>query len=241
MIFYTLTAFLNRFRNYKQKLNWIVLIVVYLRSFIMWFRKTEFRTFSDTLFYNKKIAKQPWINERSIEYAWIYQQILKIDHKKVLDVGANQELPSTQMLLENDNEVHLIDINADQENENNSNIIFFKGDIRNSPYNDAFFDAVIAVSTLEHIGISGRYGIADSDETGDFEALQEIYRILKPGGKFVFTVPYGLGQSLPLNRLYNLQRIENLLVKFQNHKKPVLSIRYFIQSLAGGFRKISST
>jgi len=46
----------------------------------------------------------------------------------------------------------------------------------NIPFADASFDAVFALDVLEHVA-------------GEEQALDEIYRVLKPGGIAVFTVP----------------------------------------------------
>lgn len=53
----------------------------------------------------------------------------------------------------------------------------------------ASFDAVVAVSTIEHIGL-GAYG-DPVDPDGDVKAMQRIASWLKPGGWCYFDVPYG--------------------------------------------------
>lgn len=50
---------------------------------------------------------------------------------------------------------------------------------RNIGFPNNFFDAVIAVSTIKHVGIFD----------GDKKAVAEIKRILKPNGIFVVTLP----------------------------------------------------
>ena len=52
-----------------------------------------------------------------------------------------------------------------------------KGDITNLPFKDNFFDRVIASEILEHI-------------RDDQKAIKEIFRVLKPNGVAVITVPY---------------------------------------------------
>ncbi|MEN4006020.1 MAG: DUF268 domain-containing protein [Methanobacteriaceae archaeon] len=53
---------------------------------------------------------------------------------------------------------------------------------------DEFFDTVIAVSTIGHVGL-GLYGDPIHDNA-DIMAVQEIYRILKPDGSFIVTTPF---------------------------------------------------
>jgi predicted SAM-dependent methyltransferase len=85
-------------------------------------------------------------------------------------------------------------------------------DIRNTSFADSLFDAVYAVSTLEHLGLSGRYGVTQEDLEGDVKALKEIGRILRPGGTLLCTVPFGREAKVikPLQRVYDRLSLERL-------------------------------
>ena len=56
------------------------------------------------------------------------------------------------------------------------------------PFPDENFDAVIAVSTIEHIGL-GAYG-DPFQEGADARVVKEIHRVLKPGGRLILTTPF---------------------------------------------------
>lgn len=58
-------------------------------------------------------------------------------------------------------------------------------DLRALPYPDASFDVVVHSDTLEHVGAEGG---------GYLMALSECYRVLRPGGALVFTVPTLVGK-----------------------------------------------
>lgn len=216
---FAIVSSLNRFQKSRRLFGWFVYLLVLLQSVIAWVTQKEFRSFADCYFHYKKQSKHPWIHERSIEYPWIAKNISEIKNCCVLDVGAKEGLPSSDILLNNNNVVFTIDINASNSIQSNNRLIIKNGDICSTPFNNEFFDAVIAVSTLEHIGILGRYGIDQPDQEGDISAMVEIFRILKPGGKVFITLPYGVGKSLPLNRLYNVDRVNRLFEKYTNIKK----------------------
>jgi SAM-dependent methyltransferase len=56
---------------------------------------------------------------------------------------------------------------------------FQVADARRLPFPDEAFDHAYSISVIEHIG-----------EDGDFQALAELARVVKPGGRIVITVPY---------------------------------------------------
>jgi len=76
-------------------------------------------------------------------------------------------------------------------------------------------DSSLPESTLEHVGVAGRYDVDAADEEGDSHAMREIDRILRPGGRALLTLPYGVGRSLPLNRLYGPEQVRKLISGFQ--------------------------
>jgi ubiquinone/menaquinone biosynthesis C-methylase UbiE len=86
------------------------------------------------------------------------------------------------------------------------------GDITALDYPDGFFDAVVAFDLLEHV-------------EDDAKAVAEIHRVLKPGGRFVFTVPaFNFMMSAHDRRLghfrrYNMKSIGDLLAEFQCARK----------------------
>jgi len=44
------------------------------------------------------------------------------------------------------------------------------------------FDLVINWSTVEHVGLAGRYGVTKSRPDGDLEAMARLRDLMKPGG-----------------------------------------------------------
>ena len=103
-----------------------------------------------------------------------------------------------------------------------SNFFFVKGDLRFAPFSDGVFDLVTAISAVEHIGL-GHYGDI-RDEEGDTRAVREIRRLLKPGGLFILTVPFGRKQTAPFFRVYDEAAISWLVQGFH-----ILEARYFIE------------
>ena len=66
-------------------------------------------------------------------------------------------------------------------------------DVRTLPFPDDSFDQALLVSTLEHIGAdNARYGLpSETDPSSRVDALRELGRVLRPGGRLLVTVPLG--------------------------------------------------
>ena len=75
-----------------------------------------------------------------------------------------------------------------------------------------YTDSISALHAIEHFGL-GRYG-DPIDADGHLKALSNIHRILKPGGRFYFSVPIG-----PQGIVYNAHRVFDLSYLVQLFEK----------------------
>jgi len=159
-----------------------------------------------------------YVNERTVEVPFVLLNIGP-EKEKILDVGCSRSVLSI-LMAEQGHNVWGIDIN--DYGLNDLPFTFIKGDICKTDFQDNFFDCVVAVSTIEHIGI-GAYGDSP-DENKEKLAIKEIFRILKPSGKFIVTLPYGkksIGKDL---RIYDEQSLNSLLEQFKIEK-----IKYYVK------------
>jgi len=62
--------------------------------------------------------------------------------------------------------------------------------VRHARFAADFFDVVYAVFSIEHIGVTARYGLTKQDLERDAKAIKEIGRILGGAGRLLVTVPY---------------------------------------------------
>ncbi len=93
-------------------------------------------------------------------------------------------------------------------------IEFLQADILDRPLHGQKFDQIINCSSVEHVGLAGRYGSTDRGD-GDLEAMTIMREALKPEGRMVMTVP--VGQDLvcsPLHRIYGVDRLPGLLADY---------------------------
>ncbi|HOT90771.1 MAG TPA: DUF268 domain-containing protein [Anaerolineae bacterium] len=89
---------------------------------------------------------------------------------------------------------------------------FIRGDLLKLPLPREHFDLVINCSTVEHVGLAGRYGVTEDRPDGDLEAMARLRELMKPGGVMLLTVPVGQDAVFaPLTRIYGRQRLPRLL------------------------------
>ena len=147
--------------------------------------------------------------ERLIEYPFVFSELKKHPAGKVLDVGCTDYRNVLPFILASLGwEVYGIDIQ--DFGFKHPNFHFVRGDITNTHFSDNFFNCVYAISTLEHIGIKGSFGIEKSDTEADKKAMKEIARILEPNGICLLTLPYGK-RRLERSRRYDKLMLEELI------------------------------
>lgn len=140
-----------------------------------------------------KIAKfrsiRPIDYMRYAEFDAILQGLVIKPQMKILDVSSPQwfsiflaqQYPETTFYYINIIESELEAYKKIGQALGITNLIYSKEDVRNLTFDDDSFDKIISISVIEHIY---------PEEGGDYQALKEIKRVLKPQGKFLMTVPY---------------------------------------------------
>lgn len=165
-----------------------------------------------TKIFPEYFAKEPLKpTERYVEYPFVIRNLPK-PPAKVLDVGCAGSF-SPLLLASFGYETSGIDIReyAIINKIKFNNFQFLKEDIRKTSFPDNYFDAITAVSTVEHIGLSGRHG-SNEDPDGDKNAFLEMKRILKPKGMILLTVPYGQARVIrPYHKIYDRNQLNRFI------------------------------
>ena len=106
------------------------------------------------------------------------------------------------------------------------NVEFCRGDFLSLKLPPNQFDLVINCSSVEHVGVAGRYGIQEEQSDADLDVMAGLTNVLKPGGCFLTTLPCGRDAVMaPWNRVYGKERLPRLLRSAQ-----VVKERYWVKN-----------
>lgn len=166
------------------------------------------------------------MTERCVEVPWLAEVLRKNHIKSLLDVGltfASHEYLRLILDFAKTNTLNGIDIVSPERVKSRypeewwkeiKDVPIIKGDISMPLQLDKQFDAVSLVSTIEHVGFdkeaakgsSSAFERSDSIreiQTARCEDIEErildnVYRVLKPDGLCIITVPAGLGGTIAM-------------------------------------------
>lgn len=84
-------------------------------------------------------------------------------------------------------------------------------DILDRPLAGESFDLIVNCSSIEHVGLAGRYGSRDAGD-GDLEAMAVLGELMAPDARHILTLPVGRDMvCAPQHRIYGEQRLPLLL------------------------------
>ena len=153
------------------------------------------------------------MSERAVEFGWVFAQGLR---GRVLDAGSTLNHEYTlSAVLPRVASLDIFTLVPEETNFPERGVTYGYGDLRELPYEDATFDAVVSISVLEHVGMDNRgYGGADhreGDPTSDVaRAVAEMRRVLRPGGSLLVTVPYGQARDHGWLRVFDAAAVDEL-------------------------------
>lgn len=153
-------------------------------------------------------------NERVVEIPWLLAQHLG---GRVLDAGSALNHPEFLDLIQpRVRELHIVTLAYEGVAHVDRGISYLFSDLRQLPYADGYFDTVVSISTLEHVGMDNvGYG-ADAHRADDPAkemdlAIRELVRVLRPNGVLLVTVPYGRREDHGSFRQLDRSEIERLV------------------------------
>lgn len=159
-------------------------------------------------------------DERVVEYPWVLTK-LKSSEKTILDAGCTLNHYDILTLKElRQRNLYMMTLTQEQKFPW-SNLKYFQGDLRDLPFESDFFDGVVSISTLEHIGMDNMFLYTDDPTKKEakpkehLKAVRELRRVLKTGGTMYLTVPFGRYQDHGWFQVFDGHMIEQMVAEFR--------------------------
>lgn len=160
-------------------------------------------------YYDKLLAllgHSTW--RRPLGYAYVLKQVSSLSGT-LLDVGCTGSYLHAELIARGF-KVYGIDIRDFPKR--HPNLVFINEDICQNSLPSNFFETVIAVSSIEHVGL-GAFGDPILAK-GDKIALKETLRVLKENGIAVITLPYSNKAFLDWEKHYDEVALDHLFGPF---------------------------
>jgi SAM-dependent methyltransferase len=156
--------------------------------------------------------------ERAVEWAFLSRE-MPAGSGAAIEFGCEQGYLS---LLAAEKGFHVIanDLQHQTFTWRHPNVEFRQGDFLKANFAENSFDLAINCSSVEHVGVAGRYGIEVAQDDGDIAVMDRLAKILKPNGVLLMTAPCGRDAVLaPWCRVYGAQRLPRLFAMFTVEKQ----------------------
>lgn len=165
------------------------------------------------------------LDERVVEYPWTLVRLPE-GEGRLLDAGSvfNFKEIVDQPVVD-EKEMTILTLKPEGDAFWERGISYQFGDLRELLFRDNWFDTVVSLSTLGHVGMDCRIytGNKNRAETIGLEAekaVSELMRVLKPGGRLLVSVVYGKHQLIewdgsPFAEQFDKLLLADLLKAFQ--------------------------
>ena len=151
--------------------------------------------------------------DRDIEWSWIASRI-RGGPGEALDFGSGGSCLALTAAQAGFN-VTAVDLGDIRWYYKHPHLRFISGDILTLSLPENHFDLIINCSTVEHVGLVGRYGVLEDRPDGDLEAMTRLYTLMKPSARMLLTIPVGKDAVFaPLHRVYGRERLPRLLDRY---------------------------
>jgi glycosyltransferase involved in cell wall biosynthesis/SAM-dependent methyltransferase len=156
-------------------------------------------------------------DERVVEFPWVVSRRLS---GTVLDAGsALNHRHVLERVRQRMDDLHVVTLAPEEESFPELGVSYVFGDLRELPFKDGTYDRVISISTIDHIGMDNlRFGseapVAQDPQRQAIVAVEELRRVLRPGGDLYLSVPVGRGERFSWVRSLTLEELDELVEAF---------------------------
>jgi hypothetical protein len=168
------------------------------------------------------------IDERAVEFPWVFANLTH-GPGRLLDAGG---VLNRAFLVEHpvirSKQLHILTLVPEGQCQCRRGVSHLYADLRDIPVRSGFYDAVACVSTLEHVGMDNTKfrGPVEAASEDYLTAVADLRRVLRPGGLFLLTVPYGPYRNFGTFQLFDRRLVDNVIAAFSPTSLETTYFRY---------------
>lgn len=176
------------------------------------------------------------LDARMIEIPWVCARVAASGPGRLLDAGSslNFRYVVAAPLLASQ-KIHVTTLAPERRAFWKLGVSYIYGDLRELVLRDGVFDSVSCISTIEHVGMDNeRYAGAASEAlrgqpTEFLQAVDELKRVLKPGGSLYVTFPFGRYEDHGWFQQFDAALADRLIERFAPVQACENVYRYFAE------------
>jgi len=179
------------------------------------------------------------LDERCVEYPWLFAQLAR-GAERLLDAGSvlNHDFLLDHPIL-SAKTIDILTLAPEESCFWRRGISYLFGDLRDIPMREGFYDSIVCLSTLEHVGCDnvGYTGVnryREDRPEGFVDALRELRRVLRPEGTLFLTVPYGRYRHLGWLQQFDCRLLERAVAAWHASCAPEVT---FFRYTVGGWSR----
>lgn len=161
------------------------------------------------------------IDERIVEYPWFFSRLPR-SSGKLLDAGS---VLNAEYLLGHEKlaskKLFIATLAPESKSFWRNGISYVFEDLRDSAFKDAYFDWIVSLSTIEHIGLDNTMlytnDLSKKENIGAscLQAVKEFKRMLKPGGVLYVTFPFGKHMNHGWFQVFDAGMLDEVIATFR--------------------------
>ena len=169
------------------------------------------------------------LDERVIEYPWTFAQPLK---GRALDAGSSlNHAHVLDRFRPRLGELQIVTLAPEDKSFPELGVSYVYADLRDLPFRDDYFNTIVSISTVDHIGMdNSQFGVEErmsDDPQGEARmAVAELSRVIAPGGVMILTVPYGRRENFGHTRQLDRTELDELIETAGPSDVSVMVYRY---------------
>ena len=199
-------------------------------EFYKWNRINKFL---DTKTKKLNISNVNGLDERIIEYKWIFNELKKTKNKlNLLDAGSTINFPDIINRIKKKYKITIQTLYPENYSFYDQGISYVYDDLTIKIFKENHFDIITCISTLEHVGFDNsiyNYSKKTSIRKKNINYLKVIENFrhcLKKNGILLLTIPYGKHQKFDSLQQFDEKMLKKIISKFKPRVKKIIYAKY---------------